>query len=335
MLSIILTIDFLFCEWFNVIMKKIFVPIFKTKRSSEKNAIEKTSSLLLESKHVIPYIEAIKDVYNPIVEKYIRLMGESHFFIEPMQNEELDGLFVYENAIPVCLIGRDTDNKTIDIFVKKGEEPPRPIAFRISDSDSTHAKYLEPKLRDKDYLLVDISGNDYSSSLFLSAIKMFFNFKCKIIILSNERSVSASGTDLNKHYNNKYSNSMFFNHSVINAIKNGTFDFDGFASYCGAKNDLTEEVKISNDIYGYLLSFNLDKNAFYVITSDTRSHITKVYNELLDIIGCDYEIVSLYKRTPISRELLNLQLSLGKMSCQKKITIEIVHYLEEIIYNLQ
>ena len=331
LLSIFFAIDFYFNEWFNVIMKNIFVPVFKTKRSSEKNAIEKTSSLILGKDDIIPYLEAIKSISEPVIKKYIDLMGDNRFFIEPLSKEELNALFDYGAAIPVYLINRDTKDEEIDDFVKKSEQLNRSIAFKISDSDSLHAHRLEPLLKEKDFLIINLGNNDYGSSLFLSSIKVFYNFKCQIIILSNERSVSASGSDLNKNYNNKYSDNVFFNHSVIEAIKSGSFNFDGFASYCGAKNDLTEDVKISKEIFGYLISFNYDKNAFYIVTSDTRNHITRVYNDLLSIISGDREIISIYSRTPISNDLLQEHLLTRKLSCQKKITIEIVHYIEEIV----
>jgi len=320
----------LFFVCFNVSMNKIFIPIFKTKQSSEKRAIQNTLDLLVE-KRIIPYLEVIKNINDSIPQSYFKILSNTSFFAEPTITEQTIDLFDYSNSIPVLSLVKSVDPTSVNDFISKGHNLKRSIGLRINVGNSSMINKMVTTLNKEDYLFIDIGNNDYSSLLYLSTFKMLHTYECTIIIISDERNDKITGRELYKNYYKKYSDSTYFNHSVIESITNGTFDFDGFGSYCGAKNDLTEGVKISNDVYGYLLIYNHLNNSFYIETTDTSDHISRIYNVLVNTIKSDAVALSLFDSTSRSKALLDGSMTEGKLSVKKKNTIEIVHYIEEVL----
>lgn len=311
-------------------MNKKFIPIFKTKQSSEKKAIQNTLDLLNE-KGIFPYLEIIKDINDSIPQSYFKALGDTTFFAEPTITEQTDELFDYGNSIPVLSLIKGASPTSVNDFISKGHNLKRSIGLRINVGNSSMINKMVTTLNKEDYLFIDIGNNDYSSLLYLSTFKMLHTYECTIIIISDERNDKITGRELYKNYYKKYSDSTYFNHSVIESITNGTFDFDGFGSYCGAKNDLTEGVKISNEVYGYLLIYNHLNNSFYIETTDTSDHISRIYNVLVNTIKSDTVALSLFDSTSRSKALLDDSMAEGKLSVKKKITIEIVHYIEEVL----
>ena len=315
-------------------MNTIFCPILKTKRVSERNALQALMPLLEKNVSVIPYLQLLKDDDQNRTDKYISVLSDLPFFVEPVSNISLLDLLTYPQSIPVFNIKNSAPDVDLYNYISKCHEFNRRVAVKISCYDSKNASYLLSQLNSHDYLFIDIDKNDYSSVALLMILKGIPR-QCKIIINSNERNVAYSGKDFNK-YNDSFPRVTLFNTSIIKSIKNGTFAFDGFGSYCAAKNDSTEEIQIANTIFGYLLTYNYEQNDFYIVTTDTPDHISRVYNTLVQEIYSSRRTVLTYlATTPISNSMLEAAYSIGKLSCSRKITIEITHYIEEMINNLK
>lgn len=316
-------------------MKTIFVPVLKTKRVSEKNALKHLIPSFDARNDIIPYLEIIKKFKEPDVKTYKDYLGNRQYFAETLNEKETDELFSIPSAIPV-LNTKKISLSELTNYVGKAHDSQRAIAIRMIDGDVKSWQAANTLLKAGDFLFIDIDTSKLDSSFFL---KMVGNRErvFRIVILSNERSVSLAGRNLIKFDLNDLSNSSV-NVSVIEAIKNGTFQFDGFASYCAAKNDLTEEIKKMGavNVNGYMLIYSYDNNAFGAIVSDVKDHISVSYRELLPKIKKNMTnfIDPRFAKTPISKRLIDEAVIEGKLSCQKTITIMIVHYIEEIMNNL-
>ena len=314
-------------------MKTIFCPLLKTKRVSEKNALMALKETIEKRNDVIPYFELIQGSTDPVAIKYLTIFDKTLFFAEPKNNDELLNLFVYDYSIPVFNITIQTKQSDINDFINTGHSNSRPIGIRIADADVRSFGFVNKLLKANDYLFIDIDKSDYKSSSFLLIVNKLVK-AYKTIIISNERSIGYSGKDFSK-YDETFPGDKLFNVSVISSIKDGSFGFDGFGSYCAAKNDLTEEIKIAVTVYGYFLIFDYDQNNFFVSSTKDPEHISKVYNSLLDKIYLKgSSVLTLLSSTPISKEMLDDANAVGKLSCPRKITIEITHYIEEIINQL-
>lgn len=315
-------------------MKKIFCPVLKTKRVSEKNALIALKPLLETNKDVIPYLELLKDEDIDRTNKYVDVLDKIPFFIEPVSSNKASGLLSYPLAIPVFSVNKSTNTADLYSFIACCHQDDRSAAVKINCYNSKDAIDLLNRLNEKDYLFIDIDRNEYSSVSLLKIIRIIPR-KCKIIINSNERNVAYSGRDFSK-YNDSFPKDVLFNTTLIQAIKDGSFAFDGFGSYCAAKNDLTEEIQIANTVYGYLLVYNYEQNNFYIVTTNGSDHITRIYKTLVEeIYSGSKTVLSYLSTTPRSKDMLEEAHLLKKLSCPKKITIEITHYIEEIINNLK
>lgn len=314
-------------------MKTIFCPLLKTKRVSEKNAVLALKETIEKRDDVIPYFELIQDSTDSVAIKYLTIFDKSSFFAEPKNNDELASLFAYDYLIPVFNVTTQTKPSEINEFITTGHNNSRPIGIRIVDSDVRFFGLVNRLLLTNDYLFIDIDKNDYKASSFLLIVNKLVKVY-KTIIISNERSISYSGKEFSK-YDESFPTDKLFNVSVISSIKDGSFGFDGFGSYCAAKNDLTEEIKIAVTVFGYFLIFDFKQNNFFVSSTEDSEHISKVYNNLIDkIYSTGSDVLTLVSSTPISKGMLDDAYAACKLSCPRKITIEITHYIEEIIKQL-
>ena len=200
-------------------MNTIFCPVLKTKRVSERNALQALMPLLEKNADVIPYLQLLKDDDQNRADKYVNALSDLPFFIEPASNVSLLNLLVYPQSIPVFSIRNSSHDANLLNYISKCHKINRRVAVKISCYDSKNAAYLLSQLNSRDYLFIDIDKNDYSSVALLMILKGMPR-QCKIIINSNERSVAYSGKDFNK-YNDSFPRVALFNTSIIKSIKNG------------------------------------------------------------------------------------------------------------------
>lgn len=313
----------------------LFTPILKTKRTSEYNALKELSPLISNNETIVPYIECIKNFSENDVQKYIKQLSGCRFFVEP-QPEDVNQVLNNLASIPGgCILSlrvlTSTNLNELELFINTCRRNNKHFAIKIYDADDRFISNIKT-MSDEDYLFVEIGGNPYSSSSFLDDLRDC-NLKCNIIIHSNEREQYLKGEDFMDGGYNECSN---FNFSIINAIKDGSFAFDGFGSRCGTKNDTTEDVKMSRAVYGVFLVFDYEENNFYSLRSTEKEHISKVYNSFKEKIKDNLAFLELrfFNKTNISRDVLEKYISAAKFSASKAITITIIRYIEEVTNNL-
>ena len=314
----------------------IFTPILKTKRSSEFNALKEVRSLLDKHTDLFPYIECIKSISQRDVTKYLNLLENDIFFFEPLDNDipvVLSNIDNYKsNAIISYRVINKTTTKIIEDFIQINRSHNRTFGIKLDDADDRFIPTLK-MLNENEYLFIELNGTAYDSSSFLESL-LLEHLNCKIIIHSNERSHQLKGSDFASYgFNGK----TRFNLSIIEAIKHGIFEFDGFGSRCSAKNDNTEDVKrFAPSVYGAFLTYDYKQNEFFSIKSDSSAHISSVYRQVREKINKKKVDIDarFYNNTPIAKLVLEKGLAASTFSSSKSITISIVRYIEEICNNL-
>lgn len=332
----------------------IFVPIFKNKANAEPNAIEAVKPIL--NSNTIPYIELINDQYNEKLDE--KGQKKENLGYKKTKNAIKDILhfeqfYRKKNVDIIDIISKtkaNTNNKTISsIHILNNSEVDEHFdsiqkciielqqkgfkcALRVSTEISEQNIFKFISILEKgDFLFIDIADNDYKSiKLFLNKIDNY-NRKCRIIIISDERPTNTTNKSLMMDDYNKS-----FNTSVINAIINNSFNQDGFASYCAAKNDLSQGGAYKYDVYGVFVIYEYSKNDFFSFKTDKVGHISTIYSSLKPKIKSNKSTISnLFKNTKISYDLLNSFLNNNKKGqAATYICFSIVHYIEEIINNL-
>lgn len=314
----------------------LFTPVLKTKQSSEYHALSEAMIAIEETPNILPYIECIKSIDDKCVKKYIDLLGTKiNCFIEPLESDVgkvLEGIDTYKaNCTIVFRITKATSLEDIKTFILTTKQHDRHCGIKIDDADDRYFSIFQ-SLSDSDYLFIELGGTAYTSSDFLGDI-INENLTCKIIIHSNERAQYLRGEDFKDLAFNDKAN---FNFSVIDAIKAGSFVFDGFGSRCTAKDDNTEEVKRAKKVYGVFLIYDYSNNNIYSVRSNNKDHISRIYNEVRDKIEDNMTLLDslFFNHSPIAKKTLDRYLALEKTSSSRFITISIIRYIEEIAYNL-
>ena len=313
----------------------IFTPILKTKQSSEYHALCEMLTIIKSKQNIIPYIESIKSISNKCVLKYIDILRDTTLFFEPIESDVQTVLDCIDSfplsCILVLRVRTNTTLEEINNFIDKNNKSNRIFGIKIDDADIRYFDFAG-KMTNPNYLFVELNGTSYISSSFLDDLKAD-KPNCNVIIHSNEREHYVKGKDFKDHDFNLRPN---FNFSIVESIKNGTFSFDGFGSRCSAKNDNTEDVKIARQVTGVFLIYDFNENNFYTIKSDEEGTISFTYYKLKEKLIREKPFIdSLFlNNTPIAKQVLTNYLTLEKFSCLKLITVSIVRYIEEIIYNL-
>ena len=313
----------------------LFTPILKTKQSSEYHAIEAAKEIFKAKPFVRPYIECIKEIDERGVQKYIELLDDCFYFLEPSQSDipsVLSNINSYPaNCTVVLRINDNTAPADVESFIFANKINNRRCALKINNSDDRYVRYIK-RLTNDDYLFVELGGTAYSSSSFLDDL-LSENLDCKIIIHSNERDQYLRGEDFANYAFNKKAN---FNFSIIDAIKAKTFAFDGFGSRCTTKDDNTEDVKKATPIYGVFLIYDYNNNNIFSVKSSYKDYIARIYYDVRNLVNKNMVSLDLmfFSHSPITKKILDFYMGLEKTSCNKFITISIVRYIEEIANNL-
>ena len=323
-------------------MKKIFVPIFKTKARAEKDALNETINLM--GGNIIPYIDINKSISNPLIGDYLNLIKDKKHFIGFVKNDSVEKnilsnisllLKSYPSNDAIYTINADFlsfDNMD-DIIdgCKRLMQDKIQLAFKFSiNNDVSIIKQFLKQIDNFSYVIVDVDEDDYfSSSFYIKDMLKNISKNTKIIIFSTERPT----TKVSETYN-IFGVNRDFNTSVINEIKNNKFEWDGFGSYCGAKNN-DNETQRSSLCFGVFLIYNFYENSFFSVRSLEKTNSGKAYSDLKPIIINKYRlsIESKFSSTPKSLQMLkNLLDGPKKGNASKYIAIGIVKYIEEI-YN--
>ena len=322
-----------------------FIPVFKTKRITEKYILSKLATQF--NSHFFPMIEWTKEQNEPSIIKYKDIL-ENVIHIESLYrkpNIKLDSiineslvLFCEKHIIPCIKIlsneAHDNINR-IEYFINEEKVRGKNIAINISvENDLDSFKKISLHLTKEDFLIIDIGLNNLRSVKILNIINSLLSKQTNIIILSEERN-----TDLgNKTYSEFDYNKRLFNFSVIDSIKNLSFNFDGFASYCTLKNDLTGEDQIVTNSYAILFLYSFIKNDVFTIRRNTNEHIATSYKNLTDDILCDTEkynkVVELIKKSPLAGDVFKGICESKKGSVVKYQEIASLHYIETILDNI-
>lgn len=320
-------------------MKKYFVPIIKTKRNAEIPLLKETRSLL-EENQIIPYIEFTKP--HASLKTFV---------------ERIDGLFHFEE-----LLFKDAAhdlNSTIDYFKTIPFKPYIIQSFRIRPDESIPDSLFEylkersenggrsairinagtPKetveaissnITQADYIIIDLEDTEYNAAFpYLKMIRDKLNNKENIIVFSREIPNRVPG----KEYPDREYDRVLINTSLVTAAKDPAFPFMYFGTHASAKDDLTEEAFKAPNVFGKFLIFDITRNAYYCIKSDTPDHVARVYRQIKAKIDPE-EIEELFLHTPRSRKMLEDYISnpTGKASSSGFMKVSILHYLEEIIW---
>lgn len=313
----------------------LFTPILKTKQSSEYNALEATMDIFKSNCYVRPYIECIKEINERRVQKYISLLDDCLYFLEPLQSDITSVLSNIGSYSTNCTIVLRINDKTtvadVDSFISANKASERNCALKINDSDDRYMSFIK-QLTKEDFLFIELGGTAYSSSSFLDDL-LSEKLNCKIIIHSNERAQYLRGEDFNNYSFNKKAN---FNFSIVDAIKTNSFAFDGFGSRCTTKDDNTEDVKKATPIYGVFLIYDYNNNNIFSVKSRYKDYIGRIYNDVRDLVSKNMVSLDLmfFSHSPRAKKVLDVYMGLEKTSCNKFITVSIIRYIEEITNNL-
>lgn len=315
----------------------IFVPILKTKQNAEKSAFEKL--LPLFNDEIIPYIQIIKKPSSfSLFEPYIK---DTKFFFEMRADvEDLIKSYEeitnnYDDAIPVIQISKIKDktkyfsyNEWFKLLNKSFG-----LLLNISEFEFIDHEYIS-NLTEEDYLFINIDDSNYEPlRTEIDEIKEIC--PAKVIIISQERKDTIAG----RYFTSYKYNRAYFMSSVIDSIKTGLFEEDGFASYCTAKNNEEDTGGNGKPLTAAFLTYVFAENSIYVVTSEKDDIISRVYTNVRERLKKatpeNAAFNSLYTTTPISWNRLNEEFKKPKHSrAVDFIEISIIHYVEEIKNNL-
>lgn len=316
----------------------IFVPILKTKQNAERSAFEKLSPLFNDE--IIPYIQIIKKPSSfSLFEPFIK---DIKFFFEIRPNVD-DFIKSYEeitsnygNAIPVVQISKIGDKSkyvSYNNFFKLLDRS-FGLLLNISEFEFIDSDYIS-NLTKNDYLFINLDDSPYESlKSEIDEIKGIC--PAKIVIISQERKDNVAG----KYFTSYTYNRAYFMSSVIDSIKSGLFEEDGFASYCTAKNNEEDTGGNGKPLTAAFLTYVFAENSIYVVTSEKDDIISRVYTSVRKRLTYSTPendaFNSLYTNTPISWNRLNEEFKKDKKHSRAVdfIEISIIHYVEEIKNNI-
>lgn len=322
----------------------LFIPVFKTKRTTEKYIIEKLSNLF--SDNFFPLIEWTKDHNDSSVKKYNSLLKnlfhlESYFRKSSIPFEEIIDKTIKlrkNNRIIPCLKILPNECKKeynlISNFIKN-EKKKGLISLNISiENDINTIIQIGNELSKDDYLIIDIGNNNINYIKSLKLIKDAVTNNTQIIILSEERN-----TTLNDNiYSNFGYNDGLFDFSTLDLIRNNKFDFNGFASYCTLKNDLTGDDQKVTKSYATIFLYDYYKNDIFTIRTNESNNISTSYinltNYIINSSDIKNTINSIIKKSQLAKEVFNDICSKEKGAVTKYQELSALNYIESVIYIL-
>lgn len=317
-----------------------FIPIFKSKASAEPKAIAQCKTLF--SQRVVPFIEIIDEKSSKGYQMISSTLSDTLHFEQYYRKDNdllstinLTNESIGKHVIP-CLHIKSSDelNSCADEIIQMINNVhihTNHCAIRIPAGIINENLILVlSSLSSKDYLFIDIGTGMYSSaSGYIKYIKTNFSNPA-IIIISNERPNNLTGSSMEQNGFNRT-----FNTSIIDAIKKGAFNSDGFGSFCSARDDLNQ-VALPLKVYATFLIYNYKHNGFFSIKTTNYDIVARIYKELKYVISSYKSVIDdLFILTPISKNMINEFLKSNKKgNASTYISISIVHYIEEIVNNI-
>lgn len=311
-----------------------FIPILKTKRGDQNSIVEKVLCIFERNREIIPYIEVIT-IDSKRINDYKTKLENINYFIE------YPSLAQYENHCSTNIIEVYkpkyfiNDYSEIPLLIKEKHLYNRHIAFRINDGEKGMYNSLIKYLDEGDYIFIDIGNEEYPTRFTNDILIENRNKKCNVIIISDERDKGIRGEDFKFFGYNSTTDLRGLNYTVIEAIKAQSYPFEGFASYCSAKNDTTEGGG-GNPVYGVFLIYNYDENQFFSVRSLNSNNIGVVYEDVNDHVKLEMTTIdALFDVQNISKKFLHDYILHPKnKQASKYKAISVIHYIETIDYYL-
>lgn len=325
-----------------IIFMMIYIPIFKTKQNVEAKILKKYPLFFGES-GFIPYIEITKAYEDVITAKTLGAIRSIMHFEEfnvgsnkdfLTYEDQYDKTAQHNNVILSFRVSSrfaQEDLEAIENIIKKRKISNLSTAIRIpvGTPENTYMMKLLSFLGNDDWLFIDIDENEYDACT--PYIKSCMGkTKAKVVITATERQTRISGSSYeNKTYSHTH------NTSLLASVIEKRLLTEYFGSYASLKNDLTDGV-ISTSCYAILTLYDLSKNMFYIIKSDSKLHVSHVYEELrgpLEVLLSETEsIVSkIFMTAPISysfiKEVLNKK---KRLMAHDMLQVSLLLFLEQM-----
>lgn len=320
-------------------MINYFVPVLKTKRTSEKGVCEYLASLAHDK--IIPYLEVLDTKNEPAFISYVKKLNGRPFCAGAYRKKgvtletAISGIEemaartnTFIPAISIVASDLESEYHHATAFINRMHQQKKRICLRFEVLNNPDAiipvlSMLEPK----DICIFD-TGNDKISSVFSSN-------KCAIdaipegvikVAFSLERNAERAGSS----YALCGDSTALFNADLPTFIAGQPDVFDGIASACTYKDDLTgEDRKPGIQCYGILIIYSASTNKFFTIRTQHAHQVAKSYHILHgDVMAKKDTIDSMFANTPASRALLY---SPGKPSVIRYQRIGAIHYIEEVV----
>ena len=275
-------------------MEKIFVPILRSKKFAQLNIVKHLSEFrffdLVEDR-LIPYIEFKSKDSNNSMNKYLDVLSDKKYFYElyiennnisindylsavvktnytpkaiPSIKLSYDSIMEYVNEIKetICMLHKQNLNVAL-----------RVVNYRNLENIINVINFLT----EKDFLILDNEDSGMETKLLIANYnKIVSIIKPKILFFSIERSQKAARL----YENEKYTN--LCNYNLIDYLKkNPELTYDGFGSYCGAKND-NNEIRNNVPVEGIFFEYSYLKNKFFVTKTINRNIISLAYTPLTE-----------------------------------------------------
>lgn len=327
-------------------MKKLFIPIIRSKKLAQLKVIK---SLEMFKNYnsvkdlIIPYLEIKYDISEKVKIDFLTQLKNKTHFEELMKatDESIDNYITRithssygESSIPSLAItfndiitNISLIKSSIELFHKQNKQ----IALRISNYGNLH-KILDvlSLLNKNDYLILDTTDQNIFSLIYGSKInEIIKNMHAKLIYFSNERRQPNLGRS---YETDKYTENC--NYQLIDLIKAKNLFYDGFGSYCGAKND-DNETAYGTKTYAVFFEYSFKKNKFMVFKSEETDYVATIYTKLTEKLKNYYKLGKLENLDDIngySTTLLNNIFSKTKNSTASDyIQLTITLYIEQII----
>lgn len=343
----------------------IFTPMFKTKANSEKPVLKIFSEFFNDK--IIPFIEFIRSPECKIEKAIVESLKEKVFFAQMYKsiknaekkvipNNSLDDqiggidllMQTSELAIPVLYLEKEAiSNEKQVLAIKKTidnvHSKKRKLGIRYfgdiediaSNNPIKEINYIIDFLNKDDYFFYD-TGDDYDARLFdKMRLKREYIGKVKIILLSCERKHRLNSKKEFPEYD--FARACFTT-SLLKDVLNGKMEFDGFGTYCGLEDSLTEEQSHSYQVYGLLLIYDIKNNLFFSIRTNKPDWNSAACKPLKGIISKKWSLelkpnffdgkTNEFSLKDIN-DLLSKEEKSGNHSTYIKIGLE--KYLEEVI----
>ena len=326
-----------------------FYPILKTKRLAELKLVKRYKDMLFNNDTVL-FLEFTKSKNDKIVSSFLKELSEATYigcmYPENGKLSLIDSIdyanylaLNSDTIIPCCYINIHTDFHFFDElnkFIVNMHNKKRRVALRIQvgvEIDNDHFRTIASMLYDEDLIFVDLADGLYNANIFyLEDIRDAFKNN-EINVLYQDRNPNMSGKD---YANNDYDPS--FNTDIIDRIKKDDFCFDGFGTYCGAKNNLVER-SIVRKVYPVFPLYDFKENKYFTFSTNILAEIYHAYTDLKDNIGNDKDLKDklkyLLSDTSIAKEEYHkIESKIKNNTPSEFIFITILQFIESIKYNL-